>query len=698
MDTYIVQIGYGACAVAFLALLVLAGLSRSRSDKTLILLFVAGANFLWALAISISSVFDLPSWLLLVLEVARLASWLVLSIDLLGLLRWNQSASNHLRFLGVVLPASAGCYVFARPMLKQYAGLGWLPSDGVLWMIIPVVGLLLVENIVRNANRDTLWALKHLCLAMGVIYVYELFYFADAMLSGRLNPTLYAVRGFIGAMIVPLVAIGVVRSDTWPVAIHVSRQVVFHSLVLIASGLYLLAMAVTGQYLGQLKGEWGTVLQTLFLIGAGLILVVIFSSGSLRARAKLFIGRNFFSLKYDYRETWLRFIRALSSGDPNSGLHQRLMESISELMESTGAGLWILGHDDTTYVPVASWNLGEGLPALPVGSTLEQWLREHQSVIELAEAADPERYPGLQVPDWLRTQPNFWLIVPLVHRETLQGIMILRKPRIQRQLDWEDHELLLSIGQQAASYLAEERSLKALSDARQLEEFGRRFSFVAHDLKNIVGQLSLLLRNVERFKDNEDFRHDMIETVAHSVDRMSSLLQRLQMASDGCTAADDDLADLEQLIAEIAAAWKRTRPGFVFDLQPMPGASPVPKDILRSVMEHLLQNAFDAAGSDGNVILRTRVTSGIAVIEIEDDGDGMNTDFVQNELFQPFHSTSDGGFGIGAYQTRHHVRSLGGRLEVQTAPGKGTTMQVLLPLVATSGDKADMLQHEVTAS
>jgi GAF domain-containing protein len=197
----------------------------------------------------------------------------------------------------------------------------------------------------------------------------------------------------------------------------------------------------------------------------------------------------------------MHFVRTLSSGNPELGLQRRLLDAVSDLMESTAGGLWVRSPEDASYVPGVSWNLGEGLPE-PLGSPFDDWLGQHEEVIELAEATDAGRYPDLQVPDWLRTLPRAWLVVPLVHRDTLQGFMVLGGPRTDRQLDWEDYELLQAIGRQAASYIAEEQSANALSDARQLQLFSRRFAFVAHDLKNIVGQLSLLPRNAERFKAN----------------------------------------------------------------------------------------------------------------------------------------------------------------------------------------------------
>lgn len=64
-----------------------------------------------------------------------------------------------------------------------------------------------------------------------------------------------------------------------------------------------------------------------------------------------------------------------------------------------------------------------------------------------------------------------------------------------------------------------------------------------------------------------------------------------------------------------------------------------------------------------------------------DDGSGMTDDFVRDRLFKPFDTTKGSkGMGIGAYQAREYVRSIGGRIEVDSEAGRGTCMRVLLPL------------------
>jgi putative PEP-CTERM system histidine kinase len=202
-------------------------------------------------------------------------------------------------------------------------------------------------------------------------------------------------------------------------------------------------------------------------------------------------------------------------------------------------------------------------------------------------------------------------------------------------------------------------------------------AFVVHDLKNIVTQLSLMLTNAERHKHNPEFQQDMLMTVGHSIERMKQLMMQLR---EGTSPVDlPGAVDLGEIIRKI----ERTKLAH----QPVPEVHLEARVIARGhedrverVIGHILQNAIDATEVSGRVVVTLRRESEQAVVEVRDTGHGMTREFVRERLFKPFQTTKRGGMGIGAYESYQYVQELGGDIVVESTPGVGTTMRVLLPL------------------
>ena len=103
------------------------------------------------------------------------------------------------------------------------------------------------------------------------------------------------------------------------------------------------------------------------------------------------------------------------------------------------------------------------------------------------------------------------------------------------------------------------------------------------------------------------------------------------------------------------------------------------REQLQKVVTNLVLNADEALNGHGNITVGTEFVEGAAVLTVSDDGAGMSREFIQKSLFQPFRSTKPKGLGIGLYQTRRIVEAHGGRIDVDSEPGRGTTFKVLLP-------------------
>ena len=107
------------------------------------------------------------------------------------------------------------------------------------------------------------------------------------------------------------------------------------------------------------------------------------------------------------------------------------------------------------------------------------------------------------------------------------------------------------------------------------------------------------------------------------------------------------------------------------------------RDRMVSVVENLIHNAQDATADDGEINVSLLRKANRGEILIEDSGCGMDAEFVRERLFRPFDTTKgDTGMGIGAYECREYVHSLGGEIRVKSTPGQGTRMTITLPLSA----------------
>lgn len=541
---------------------------------------------------------------------------------------------------------------------------------------LAILGLVLVEQLIRRVGPKGRWAIRPLCIGLAGVFAYDLYYFADAMLFGRLDADIWAARGIANALVIPFIAVATARNPGWTIELHLSRGAVFHSTAILVSGGFLLAVAGAGYLVRFLGGEWGRALQIELLFAALLVGILVVSSGSFRSKLRVFVSKHFFSYRYDYREEWLRFTRTLAAEVSQRGVQEQAIKALADLVESPGGALWLL-RDDGAFGPASRWNLAAPEAVEPAQGSLPSSLDRTGWVIDLEEyAADGARYPDLDVPDWLAEMPNAWLVVPLVSGADLVGFAVLANSRAAIDVNWEIRDLLKVASRQAASYLGQIRASDALLEARKFEAFNRMSAFVVHDLKNLVAQLSLMLRNAERHRDNPEFQRDMLTTVQHVVGRMNHLM--LQLRTGATPPEKPRLVDVEAIVRRVCAA--RAAPDRPIDLDLASGILALGhEDRLDHVIGHLVQNALDATTGGGDIRVRLSRDATSLVLKVTDSGIGMAPEFVRDRLFKPFETSKPSGMGIGVYESAQYIASLGGKILVDSKPDVGTCVSVHLP-------------------
>ena len=665
-----------ACAFVYLSLCALILTRRPLSRTAVYLGLACLTTGLWAGAVVVfrdHPETGAPGWL----ELARSAAWYAFILHLYRRSVARGQLIQAFSTMGLLGFLMVGGLVLTNLAEGQTPATLWLVGIGVR-LGIAVCNLLLLENLYFNTPAEARWHINLLSVALGGMFLYDLVLYSDAALFHTISRPLFESRALAAIIAAPLLALAAVRDRRWKVDIHVSRDVVFHSLTLVISGLFLIGLALTGEVFRRTGAEWGHVAEVSLLCAGLFTIAVLLTSGSMRSRARRVLVDNFFTHRYDYRREWMRCIDTLTAPDAFVGLHKRAIRAVAEVVDSPAGVLFVRAPEDVAFQWAGSLNTPAVTGPVPPGHPLVPKFADGDRIVALEELTGATA--------WFEEIPRAWLAVPLNHFGSLIGFVVLARSRAPFRLDREVFELLRVVGREVASRLAEQRAAQILSQTRELRDYSQRFAFVLHDIKNVSGQLSMLLANAEVHADNPEFQRDMLATVRASVGKITRLLSRLQAdRQERSHALIDPVARLKDVIGTILdaapAGTAIVSPGVDAARTAQLGGVAIDAESFDAVAAHLLNNAIEASPPDQQVQVEVRREAMSVVIDIIDGGSGMTPEFIRDELFRPFASTRRNGLGIGAYQARELLREAGGDLLVLSRVGSGTTMRLLLPLV-----------------
>ncbi len=562
----------------------------------------------------------------------------------------------------------------------------WPPAlFSLAGLVCTVLVLVAAEQVGRNRSPAAYWAIKQVLIGIGLIAAFDAVLFSISYVFSDVPMYLWQGRGLANAVACLPLIIGIRRLRSAQDTQRVGRAAGFFTVVVLLTGVYLLLLAIFGIYVDRFGGSWGGALTIAFLVaGIGALAIVAFSAEA-RALLQVFIQKHFLAQKYDYREEWLRFVRILDGDGPardRGELGGRVLNALGAITGSPHGGLWI-SAEDHGYVPVAGRFCAGEAPVFPNDLTHEHWmevLSQHNWILDL----DGQYPPGLNrygVPQWLRELPNVWLVVPLSVAGRVEGFAVLSLPLAKdRSLTWEDLDLLRTAATQAAGSLALQRALDDIGQLQQFEAFNRLGAFLMHDLKNVLAQQQLVVKNFPRFRDQPEFIDDVILTVENATQRMERLIEQL---TSGTTTPHRKRFLVSAVCREALQV--------VADRQPKPSCSDIPPvsisadpERLRSALVHLLRNAQDATALDGRIMLQASFNNGLLTLVVEDTGHGMSEEFIRDRLFRPFDSTKGtSGMGVGAYQAREYLREMGGDISVHSRSQHGTRFTLSIPALDT---------------
>jgi putative PEP-CTERM system histidine kinase len=564
--------------------------------------------------------------------------------------------------------------------------LGW--SGYVLYLVYLVSSVLILMNLertFRNAVGHSRWQIKFIMLGLAAIFGVRIYTDSQAVLFHQLNANFDVINAL--ALLLACIMIGrsLSRAGMLDLDLYLSQSVIYNSFTVLIVGAYFIAVGIIAKLAYYFEGT-GNLPVTAFLVLVAILgLAVLFLSDKLRYKRKQFVARHFRRPVYDYQKVWAGFTENTASLTSMKDLCLAVTTLISHTLDILSVSLWLIDEQQERLELGSSTMLTEhqardtGMYG-EMGKGLIKLMSDRSMPVDLTGAGDDPigQFASAFEADLKTTGVRY--CVPLRAAGKLIGIMTLGKRVMDQPLSFEDYELLRTISDQSAAALLNLRLSEKLRQTKELEAFQVMSTFFMHDLKNLASKLSLVSQNMPKHYDNEEFRQDAMRTVSQSVDKIKGICTRLSLLSQTLELNPRETS-LEELVRSTVSGMngvlKSTVEADISDGLPL---LPIDEEQIRKVLENLLINGNEAIEEGGRIRVATVEREGWVELSVSDNGAGMSREFMDKYLFKPFQTTKKQGMGIGLFHCKTIVEAHGGRIEVESEEGKGSTFKVLLPV------------------
>jgi putative PEP-CTERM system histidine kinase len=593
-----------------------------------------------------------------------------------------------------VLPI--GLAVLFRGNLVTVARQASAPSHWILYLGWPGVALnllfllsciLILANIERTlrASVGTMrWRIKFMIVGLGILFAVRAYTSSQHLLFGMVDLSWVSVDS--GALLVAslLILRSLLRAGHFDVSVYPSQSVLYNSLTVLLAGIYLFVVGVFAKVVTFLGGDTTFTVKAFVILVALVLLTVLLLSERVRLLTKRFVSRHLQRPLHDYRLVWRKFTEGTASRVDQTELCRATVKLIAEIFQALSVTIWLV--DDTrerlTFAASTSLSDTTATNLSPQGPEVVEVVH---ALVEQTEPVDidtsKERWAAL-LRQWHPGEfrkGGHRIAVPMITNGELLGLITLGDRVGGVAFSPQDFDLLKCMGDQAAASLRTVQLSQKLVEARELEAFQTMSVFFIHDLKNTASTLNLMLRNLPVHFDKPAFREDALRGISKTVDHINQLIERLSLLRHELEMKRTD-SDLNEVVSQAVKGWAKTgEVDLVQDLHPLPRLYLDREQILK-VVTNLVLNATQAISGKGRVCIETTQRNGWVVLAVADNGCGMSAEFRNRSLFRPFQTTKKKGLGIGVFQSKMIVEAHGGRIEVESELGKGTTFRVLLPI------------------
>ena len=615
------------------------------------------------------------SWSFFLLEFLRYLSWVILLLHLVMLARGTKLPSLWAYCLYSALITISLLFIynvnntdyFPSPVLALY-----------LKIMFALFGIVVCEQLIRHDRSSRMT--KLIALVAFTIFSYDILVFSLFLLNSGLDPSLWQARAVISSvtsLILSLSIIFYVDQLKEASRFQLSNNVIIFNTSLTLAGTFLITIAFLASTLDYFNISWLSASKVILYVIAIFTIIALSLSENIRQSFVVWTSKNFFAHKYDYKKQWIELDLLLSKKHKNQNCYDISLAALNVLFHCNAGGIWVKGKQFYTSVSTNKLKFSGSLPIESAHSDFVNKLEQEEWVFQVNKPTKEDANYNLSLPKWIPGVEGVWIVLPLNTATGLIGFAVLCKDNLKERLTWEDIDLLKLTGRQVASYISQEQASEKLMQNQQFYMFNKVSAVAIHDIKNLIAQQGLVVKNAEKYKHQPEFVDDAMATIANSVNKMDQLLKKLKGTSES------EKINLRELLMQAVAMNMNGLPQPNLLTPSCHVFVNADSDKLLMAINHIIKNAQDATSDGGRVDLTLNCKNDEIWLEITDTGTGMDQDFINNQLFQPFNSTKqEEGMGIGAYQIREIINSLNGELIVDSTPQIGSKFSIYLPMAS----------------
>ena len=542
-----------------------------------------------------------------------------------------------------------------------------------------IINLIHLENTLRFSGGIKRQQIKNVIIGVGALLSFHIYLASKALLFSIIDVKYLPVASVIVLISCSIVFSTVVRNRLLDIDIFISRYVVYNSMTVLLVGAYLLIVGLIAQGIKLAGGSFDTFWSTLFTFIAIVGIVASFLSTRLRRKIQLFINRHFYKHKYEFRDKWMETTEKIGAKSDILQIQKSVVEMISETMGAQEVYLWLYEPAYRRYYLASSTVPVFGQLQIKEDHLLISYIKRNPSTFFIKDMLEDEKGFAQDIAPIITATKSVLCTPLIVEGEEPVGFILQGEDVSGEPYRKDDLDLLKAIASHAATRIRNIYLVKELIAIKETETFQQVSSFFIHDLKNLVSTLSLLVQNAEEHMSNPLFQQDAARTLRSTVSKMNAMISNLTILYKGLRISPSPM-NLNALLEETLSALNgQVSSRIVRHMEDLP-AIPLDGEQLRKVCLNLLLNAIEASSPVGKIEVRTFAEEGDVVLTIADHGCGMSREFIQSSLFRPFQTTKPHGLGIGLFQCKKIVEAHKGRIEVESAEGKGSIFRVVLPV------------------